>query len=88
MRIKLIYPTWQRIQYQISMFASSGVAVVAALTPSEMKFSFAMRTLNPYLRTCRSRRHIHAARQPGAQAFAIADEYRAKGCPSFLADLP
>ena len=82
MRIKLVYPTWQRIQYQTHYaLPPYGITVVAALTPPGHELSIVDENVEPLdfdepvdlvgIST------LLVAQAP--RAFAIADEYRRRG---------
>lgn len=90
MRIKLVYPTWQRIQYQTQyVLPPLGVTVVAALTPPEHEVSITDENVEPLdfdepvdlvgIST------LLVSQSP--RAFAIADEYRRRGVPVVLGGL-
>lgn len=90
MRIKLIYPTWQRIQYQTQyVLPPLGVTVVAALTPPGHELSITDENVEPVdfdepvdlvgIST------LLVSQAP--RAFAIAKEFRARGVPVVLGGL-
>lgn len=89
MRIKLIYPTWQRIQYQTQyVLPPLGVAVVAALTPSEHEVVICDENVEPISYEPVDLVGISTLLVSQApRAFEIADEFRARGIPVVLGGL-
>lgn len=90
MRVKLVYPTWQRIQYQTHyVLPPLGVSVVAACTPPGVDVSICDENVEPVdfdepvdlvgIAT------MLVGQAP--RAFAIADEYRRRGVPVVLGGL-
>jgi radical SAM superfamily enzyme YgiQ (UPF0313 family) len=90
MRIKLIYPTWQRIQYQTQyVLPPLGITVVAALTPQGHDVTITDENVEPVdydepvdlvgIST------MLVAQSP--RAFAIADEFRKRGVKVVLGGL-
>lgn len=90
MRIKLVYPTWQRIQYQTHyVLPPLGVTVVAALTPAGHEVTITDENVAPVdydepvdlvgIST------MLVAQAP--RAFKIADEFRSRGVPVVLGGL-
>ncbi len=90
MRIRFIYPTWQRIQYQTHyVLPPLGVTVVAALTPPGHAVSITDENVEPVdfdppadLVAISTMLISQAPR-----AFAIADEFRGRGVPVVLGGL-
>ena len=89
MRIKLIYPTWQRIQYQTQyVLPPLGVSVVAALTPPGHEVVICDENVEPITYEPVDLVGISTLLVSQApRAFAIADEYRALGVPVVLGGL-
>jgi radical SAM superfamily enzyme YgiQ (UPF0313 family) len=89
MRIKLIYPTWQRIQYQTQyILPPLGVAVVAALTPPEHQVVICDENVEPITYESVDLVGISTLLVSQApRAFEIADEFRARGMPVVLGGL-
>jgi len=89
MRIKLIYPTWQRIQYQTQyVLPPLGVSVVAALTPSGHEVTICDENVEPITYEPVDLVGISTLLVSQApRAFAIADEFRARGIPVVLGGL-
>lgn len=90
MRIKLVYPTWQRIQYQTHyVLPPLGVTVVAALTPSGHEVSITDENVDPmdYDEPADLVGISTMLVSQAPRAFAIADEFRARGVPVVLGGL-
>jgi radical SAM superfamily enzyme YgiQ (UPF0313 family) len=90
MRVKLVYPTWQRIQYQTHyVLPPLGITVVAALTPSRHQVTITDENVEPVdfdepvdlvgIGT------MLVSQAP--RAFAIADEFRRRGVKVVLGGL-
>ena len=90
MRIKLIYPTWQRIQYQTQyVLPPLGVSIVAALTPAEHHVTITDENVEkidfdePVDLVGISTLLVSQS----SRAFQIADEYRRRGVPVVMGGL-
>lgn len=81
MRIKLVYPSWQRIQYQTHyVLPPLGVTVVAALTPSGHELTIEDENVGPvdYDEPVDLVGVSTMLVSQAPRAFAIADEFRAR----------
>ena len=90
MRIRLVYPSWQRIQHQTHyVLPPLGVATVAALTPAGHEVSIADENVAPVDASAPADlvgiSVMLISQLP--RAFAIADEYRGRGVPVVIGGL-
>lgn len=90
MRIKLVYPTWQRIQYQTHyVLPPLGITVVAALTPPGHVLTITDENVQPidYDEPVDLVGISTMLVSQAPRAFAIADEFRSRGVPVVMGGL-